>query len=77
MITYTKTRREAELLVSQRLGDTVRTGKLEQSSLGWAKLIRRQYWAKSKVVAQIVNVHNTITKKQKGFEVWIADSLVS
>jgi len=77
MIAYTKTRREAEILVNSKLGDSVRVGKLEKSRLGWASLVRRQYWAKSKVVAQIVNTHNTNKRKQSGFEVWIADSLVS
>jgi hypothetical protein len=77
MLVYTKTRKEAELLVSQKLGDTVRTGKLEQSSLGWAKLLRRQYQQKGKIVAQIVNIHDVKLRKQKGFEIWIADSLVS
>jgi lambda repressor-like predicted transcriptional regulator len=77
MLVYTKTRKEAEVLVSQKLGDTVRKGKLEKSSLGWASLVRRQYWKGEKIVSQIVNVHDTKVRKQKGFEVWIADSLVS
>ena len=77
MIIHTKTRREAEILVNSKLGDQVKMGKLEKSRLGWASLVRRQYWAKSKVVAQIVNTHDTKVRKQKGFEVWIADSLVS
>ena len=77
MLIYTKTRKEAETLVANRLGDSVKVGKLEKSTLGWASLVRRQYWQKGKVVSQIVNLHDSRTKKQKGFEVWIADSLAS
>ena len=77
MIIHTKTRREAEILVNSKLGDQVKMGKLEKSRLGWASLVRRQYWQKGKVVSQIVNVHNTKLRKQSGYEVWIADSLVS
>jgi hypothetical protein len=77
MLVYCKTRREAETYVDTKLGDSVKKLKLEQSTLGWAKLIRRQYQQKGKTVAQIVNLHNAKTKKQTGFEIWIAESLVS
>ena len=77
MLVYTRTRKEAENLVSAKLGDSVKVGKLEKSSLGWASLIRRQYQQKGKIVAQIVNIHDVKLRKQKGFEIWIADSLVS
>jgi len=77
MLVYTRTRKEAETYIDAKLGDSVKKLKLEQSTLGWAKLIRRQYQLRGKTVAQIVNLHNAKTKKQEGFEVWIAESLVS
>lgn len=77
MLIYTKTRKEAENYIDSKLGDSVKKLRLEQSTLGWAKLIRRQYQQRGKTVAQIVNLHNAKTKKQTGFEIWIAESLVS
>jgi len=77
MLVYCKTRREAETYVDSKLGDSVRKEKLEQSRLGWAKLIRRKYTQRGKTVCQIVNLHDSKIRKQTGFEIWIAESLVS
>jgi hypothetical protein len=77
MLTYTKTRKEAEVLVSQKLGDTVKKGRLEKSRLGWAHLVRRQYYQEGKIVSQIVNVHDIKLRKQRGYEVWIAESVLA
>jgi hypothetical protein len=77
MLVYTKTRKEAENLVSAKLGDNAKKGRLEKSRLGWAHLIRRQYYQEGKIVSQIVNVHDVKLRRQKGYEIWIAESVLA